>query len=228
VPRPDPYSGAIPGAVPKFQTYSLEVDEMPAAYRLPRSAPTSRRKIAIALLVLSIAGGVLLGVLFLRPKPPTAATMQIQSSPPGARVILDGKALSERTPLTMSGLSRGRSYHIVMELDRYERWDNDQEITQQQSGVRVVAALTPITGTLKVTTIPPGAVVTVNGLNQGQSPITTTMRPQPPPFAFDPQNPLPDLIIEVALDGYKTERRVVAWEGRRTLEVSLPLEPKSR
>ncbi len=218
----DAYSAAIPGNAGKFNTYSLEVDEMPKAYKLPRAGGKSR--LAIVLAVLGIAGGVALGYIFLRPHPSSTARMELTSQPLGARVTVNGKPQEALTPVNIAGLRRGSSYHIVMELDRYERWDTDQEIGKDQSTVRVVGVMQPITGTLKVSTIPPGASITVNGLAQGAAPLERKIEPAPAPAPFDPRNPLPDLIIEVALDGYKTERHIVQWEGKRTLEVSYPLE----
>ncbi len=95
-----------------------------------------------------------------RPAPPRlpvqvkveAGTAQVQSTPPGARVTLDGRRLGN-TPLTASALAPGR-HSLVVELDGYRDYEGSFQVAE-------------LLGSLQVSVQPAGAEVTVDGRTVG-------------------------------------------------------------
>jgi len=106
------------------------------------------------------------------PKAVEEGSVQITSSPSGARIILDGKSTGKQTPATIGNLKVGKSYTVGLVKDEFDRWS--KKIT--------IASAKPasISGELKATqkpteklpppTAPPG--------KPAEKPVETT--PPPP------------------------------------------------
>ena len=62
------------------------------------------------------------------PLPPEAAkgeetgSLQITSTPPGAKILLDGKATRKQTPATLQNLKVGKSYTVGLSKTDFEHW----------------------------------------------------------------------------------------------------------
>ena len=79
--------------------------------------------------------------------------------------------------------------------------------------MRLQAILVPVVAALEIASTPPGAEVIVNGRIAGSTPTTV-----------GDLSPLEDVVVELRLRGYRVERRIFNFSGKRRLEVSIPLE----
>jgi hypothetical protein len=105
----------------------------------------------------------------------TAGTLTILSSPAGPDVYLNGN-LSGKVPpsgVYTRSLPAG-SYSIELHLDGYEPFIKEVYVGSD-SMMKVSATLNPYTsGTLAITSVPPGAQIMVDNLFRGVSPLTLT------------------------------------------------------
>ncbi|MCE9667191.1 protein kinase [Myxococcus stipitatus] len=81
-----------------------------------------------------IAGGglalvviLLLSNWLIRPQLSESATSRVESEPAGARVVLDGRELPERTPVTLPALAEGR-YPLVLTREGYQELRTEVEV----------------------------------------------------------------------------------------------------
>ena len=81
-----------------------------------------------------IAGGglalvviLLLSNWLIRPQLSESATLRVESEPAGARVVLDGRELPERTPVTLPALAEGR-YPLVLTREGYQELRTEVEV----------------------------------------------------------------------------------------------------
>jgi hypothetical protein len=150
------------------------------------------------------------------PPPPQSkpASLKIASRPEGAAVLVDGKAQSERAPLTVRGLSAGE-HEIVARLKGYSEARRLPTLAEGKAE-SVVLQLAPLPASeqvaVSIATVPPGAALSVDGKRVGTSPVTTTL----PAGA--------QVEILASLDGYLPKRRVVVVGTTQEQEVSLDLD----
>jgi hypothetical protein len=89
----------------------------------------------------------------------------VESDPPGAHVILDGKDSGKLTPAQLD-LDSGRTAEVVLRKEGF--LDQRLTVTGPQAGERAVfrasLPLSPVVAALTVEVEPPGANVTVDGL----------------------------------------------------------------
>jgi hypothetical protein len=84
--------------------------------------------------------------------PPTTATLELHTQPPGAQVSVDGKLLARRTPLTVE-VTRGRPLAVAMTHHGYRSWSQTIALAPDEGRRRLRIALTPRAvrwGTLKL------------------------------------------------------------------------------
>jgi serine/threonine protein kinase len=100
--------------------------------------------------------------------------LTVESVPPGAEILLDGEALaSERgrplvTPAEVPLVPVG-SHRVRLDIPGYVSWDGDVEVTADAPAkIHKTLSMTP--GTLVVTTVPSGAIITLDGEELGASP----------------------------------------------------------
>ncbi|MBN1207706.1 MAG: serine/threonine protein kinase [Myxococcaceae bacterium] len=137
----------------------------------PRRRRMLRRLFTGLAATLTLAAAAALGWVALRPPPaplppPPLATVRLETVPPGARVMFEGKLLEGVTPLTLPAVAAG-SYQVAISLDGYEE-------------LRAAVAI-PATG-----------LVTLEGLNLiPKAPPTAQTSPKPQ----DPPPPAPALVM---------------------------------
>jgi len=181
------------------QLQALEVDEVPAQYRIGGGRSWLLRGL---LAIVLIAGGVAAAVLIIRggePAPPTAAIV-IESKPPGALVAIDGKPLDEKTPLSWK-TKPGARHEIDVTLAGYKPFHDTVLVPEGGGDVKVLAFLPPRTVKLRVTSTPAGADVYLNGALKGRTPIE--LSDLSPDSATD---------VEVRLKDYAPEHRSLTWD----------------
>ena len=193
------------------QLRALEVDEMPAQYRIG----SGRSWLVRALLALVlIGGGVAAAILIIRSgdtAPPTAAIV-IESKPTGATVSIDGKAVTERTPVSWK-TTPGARHEIDVTLAGYQAFHDTVLVPDGGGEVRVLAFLPPQTVKLRVTSTPSGGDVYLNGALKGRTPIE--LRDLAPESATD---------VEVRLKDYAPQQRRLSWDGVEDQNVDFDLK----
>ncbi|HEX6736885.1 MAG TPA: serine/threonine-protein kinase, partial [Vicinamibacteria bacterium] len=140
------------------------------------------------------------------PTPTLQGTLHVQSTPPGATLTVDGETLGV-TPFDVTEMALG-SHEVRAELKGFAPATQTVELTAENPHVRIelplqrtAAAVT----SLDITSVPAGALVRVDGVSAGQTPIKDhRLRPG-------------SHQLEVTADGYeKWTGTVQAREGRRT------------
>lgn len=126
-----------------------------------------RWAIASALVVLALGGGWLARELM--HEAPVEGTLEIVSRPPGARVVLDGRELPGRTPVTgIAHLPVGRALSLEVLLEEHEPWRG--EVTPVAGTLQKVAVLVPLRRDVVVDSSPPGGQVWIDGVLHGALP----------------------------------------------------------
>ena len=102
---------------------------------------------------------------------PDWADITINSTPEGAELLIDG-SLAGTTPLTLPLLSGAREIRL-----RLESYSPESRTITVEAGVEadLFFELTPLPGTLKLTSVPEGAAVNVGNNYQGTTPLTLTL-----------------------------------------------------
>jgi len=129
-----------------------------------------------------------------------SGSMQFTSDPVGAEISIDG-ASSGVTPLTLQNTPG--SYQIIISREGFaSHTQTVQVIAGGIVPVHAVLAEVP-SGTVTVTSTPPGAVVTIDGRERGPSPLSE--------FRLE----VGDHLVEVSLPGYDPVSQTVTITRRR-------------
>jgi TonB family protein len=151
--------------------------------------------------------------------PPTLrGTLHVESVPPGATVTMDGETLGI-TPLDVSELAMG-THEVRIELRGHQPETQTFELTPEQPTAELEWTLKPVVasqGTADITSTPPGALVRIDGVSAGQTPVRNhRLRAG-------------NHSLEVTADGYERwTGNLAVREGRRTpLQVALKPIPKA-
>lgn len=144
------------------------------------AAPVRRRRwprlqqVAAALGALALAGGlyVMRGDRA-RGEATTLAVVSIESTPPGARVVWDGRELGAPTPTTVEVREpRPEQRHdFSLRLPGYRVWEKKDVALDRGARVFFRAELEAPATKLVVATDPPGAEVAVDGRTIGRTPL---------------------------------------------------------
>ena len=145
---------------------------------------------------------------------PANGVLQLESTPSGANVTVDGE-FEGQTPLTLE-LSPGRSHRINLSRPGYRRYNTSVELAPGASdsrSVRLVAML----GEVQFRISPPNAVLRVDGRPRGKGSQTLSL----PAFEHS---------VEVALEGYNPERRRITPRPglSQLMEITLQTEQEAR
>ncbi len=145
---------------------------------------------------------------------PLRAAVLVHSDPDGAAVALDGAHVGE-TPLLMPRVALGQ-HRITVTKPGFQSKTVEIEVPNAVPQ-RVDVALVTDSATLRVSTVPDGAEVLLNGVPRGAAPVVIERIPDG------------DVKLEVRADGYRTslqELRLSAGDDE-SLEVRLDPMPAS-
>ncbi|HWM86185.1 MAG TPA: serine/threonine-protein kinase, partial [Kofleriaceae bacterium] len=98
------------------------------------------------------------------------AMLVIDSSPRGARVVLDGRPLPDPTP-TSAEIAPDIAHRVELEREGFHRWQDERVSATPGENVRIVPTLVAQRSSLTVTTRPPGAEVLLDGEKLGETPL---------------------------------------------------------
>jgi hypothetical protein len=160
--------------------------------RLPAGAsyPVERRggaaapatsKLVVAVLSLAILAilGLIAIVAWPRLFGPGKTSVTFTTDPAGATIAIDGRArgIAGAGTLTLDGLTIGKAYVVSASLDGYEPIQTVVEPTESTPPVPLV--LRPLAAVIAIESDPPGATITVDGVELGQTPHqVTTLAPR--------------------------------------------------
>ena len=139
---------------------------------------------------------------------PDWAEVTIRSDPGGAEVIVDGAA-SGATPLTLPLLSGAHDIELSLEL-----YSPQSRPITVQAGVEAdyFFELTPLPGTLSLTSAPSGAAVTVGDQYKGTTPLSLTL-----PSGTNQE-------ITLSRPGYRSFSQAISVGPGEELELQITLE----
>ncbi|HEX8818952.1 MAG TPA: serine/threonine-protein kinase [Archangium sp.] len=184
--------------------------------------PTRRKGMVAA--VATVAAVALAGVLafvLTRPPPPppepVVGELTVESAPPGATVLLDGKPTAVRTPGVLRELALDRELHVRFEKEGREPREVSVRLTKQ-GATKTISVDLPAEqarpGGLEIVTEPPGATVVLDGRTlEGATPLTVSE------LASGVEH-----FVRVTLEGYQEETTTVKVEPGATAPVKLALK----
>jgi formylglycine-generating enzyme required for sulfatase activity len=103
-----------------------------------------------------------------------AAAITFLSEPPGAVVHIGGRTVGA-TPLTAE-IGAG-NHRVEYSLERYRIHRDTLKVVAGHQRILPAVILVPADGTLEVTSVPPGAAVTVNDEYRGETPVEIHLSP---------------------------------------------------
>ncbi len=188
-----------------------------APVRRPRPRRRSPWRLSLAQLAVSVllaaalAASGLAGWRWLAP-----GALVITSTPPGARVIVDGTPAPGVTPVVLQGMNRHKRYRIRVQSAGHADWTG--AAVPDGRGVTVVNAdLESQEGDLEVESVPPGAEVFLDDAPRGRTP--TVLRGVdlrvPHKLELRRRGFEPDAAVLQHLHGGDTVKRVLHRAGRR-------------
>ena len=142
--------------------------------------------------------------------PEPTVTVLLDTEPQGAAATLDG-AFVGTTPVLLPELAPGR-HAFGLSLDGHRDATVERDLAAP-TPERVFARLVPSTATLRVTSVPDGAAVSVNGAPRGVAPLDVAGIPEG------------EASVEVSLPGHATFRRSVRLASGDALDLHAALEP---
>jgi hypothetical protein len=141
-------------------------------------------------------------------------SIAVTSTPPGAEIKLDGTDTGKITPYTLTDVSVG-SHTVEVSLAGYKTASKTVTVVAGSTvDVDFQLEVKVNTGSIAVTSTPPGAEIKLDGTAMS---LTT-----PNTFTGIGEGPH---IVEVSLAGYKTASKTVNVLAGTTVDVDFPLEP---
>ncbi len=210
-----PGSWNVAATVTASQTsYSRTGDSGRVLVAAARSRPRARRR-RILLFSGSVLGVMMLvlAIALVWPDGPPRGSIELVSVPPGATVRIDGTVLSKVTPIRIGDIDGRQPHQLSVMLRGFDTWENDVKFESGEREIRMQAILMPSVGTLDVTSTPPGAETIVNQRISGFTPIRVGDLP-----------PNEDVKLELRMRGYVGVTRILKWNGKRALTISVALE----
>jgi len=144
------------------------------------------------------------------PVQPGTGTLSVDSSPPGAQVLVEGRAVGN-TPLSLV-LRPGR-VDVELRLGGYQTFRTVAQIRPGETTV-INANLIPLVqnGLLQISSNPPGAQVLLNGRVVGNAPLNLTVQPG----RYE---------VELRLSGYQNFRATVNVSSGQTVPLNAIVQP---
>ncbi len=106
---------------------------------------------------------------------PAWAEVSIATQPPGATLLVDGKAMVGSTPFTAEIIEGERN--IILKLSGYKAWQETLTVHAGENIQLQTVTLEKADGLVTLHSVPQGAGVTVNGEYQGQTPLEVALAP---------------------------------------------------
>jgi hypothetical protein len=192
----------------------LSLDDALSGHHL---AP-SRRGLWLWLIGIVVVGAVLWAIVIMARSgsggAPTTATIEVISIPPGAKLLVDGRAVAGVTPYKWTDAVPGRKYSLVVEADKHEVWRGEAIANPEGRDVLVIASLKAIVGTLEVESDPAGAEVFLDGRSFGRTPLV-----------IGGVDPFAASAVEVRLRGHKPARETITWDEAHRAKLAFRLDP---
>jgi hypothetical protein len=171
--QPNPQPVSLTG-----QLRLMEVDELPAHYRIASAGRRWFTYVVSGLLAVSVAAAVtFLIIRSVRDSEPPTGTFHVNSVPQHATVEIDGKLVTDekgvvrKTPVTVENVPVGN--HIVrITLPHHKLYETEVEVGRKGGDSSVIGPLEMITGTVLINSVPAGAEIQINGSNRGRTPQT--------------------------------------------------------
>ncbi|MSP61171.1 MAG: PEGA domain-containing protein [Myxococcales bacterium] len=195
----------------------------PAAPTETGSYPTGTREFRIPArkiprwywLAFVLVFGAAITALVLQLVGPTASrgVIEVVSLPAGATVKLDAHEVSGPTPARIDDVELKVPHRITVTLAGYDDWEREVTFDWGRRDITLHAVLVPLTGAIHIASVPAGAEVIVNGRFRGQTPLEVS-----------DLLPTENASVELRLRGFRVERRMLPWRGKRHLELNVPLE----
>ena len=140
---------------------------------------------------------------------PVKGLLLLTTEPAGCTVMYDGLSLGE-TPRLITSLDAKGSYRLQLQKAGYQNRTVDVKFNGRTPVVKHENLILD-SGVLTVSTEPAGALVTVNGISRGETPLTVSDIPKG------------RAVVKIVKDGYKdVERELTLNAGdRQTLNVTL-------
>ncbi|WP_428269815.1 protein kinase domain-containing protein [Haliangium sp.] len=207
-------TGQPPASFTK-QLQSLELEEIPAAYKVGRKTP--RWLLAGGLIAVCVAAGVGLGIFMLSGQERKSALL-IESMPTGAKVTINGIELPDPTPVRHE-VQPGQRYEIVFSRDGYQTKNHSVIVPHEGGDFRVPVTLQRVRLSVEVHS-EPTAELFLNGSIQGMTPRTLSN--------LDPDN---EYTIELRAKNHRTiQQKLVLDEDKpiQVLEFELEKQPRRR
>ncbi len=180
-----------------------------------RSSPRSERRwfgVVLFLVAALVTGAVVFVAMNSgAPPAPEMGALEVISIPAGGKLTVDG-ADKGSTPQTLDAMKVGTSVKLHVELEHFEPWQRVETVNAAHT-VKVIAALKPILGTLRVLSQPPGAEVFLDNRSLGVTPLEKDV------------DPFTDGTIEVRKAGFKPSRQPLTWQGKRESLLNFTLLP---
>ncbi len=214
-------AGPVTGSAPlaDLGTPSIDIELDRAAPRPPPLGPERIRTIRVGggrAVLLGVATGLAVAVAGFAASPWLRdGVLVVSSTPPGAQVTVDGKAVPGTTPLVVEGI-RFSSGHRVEATTPGHRSASAEVGAEPGKLTRSVHLTLPSAlGTLTVESIPTGAEVSVDGKPVGRSPVTVS------DLRVDERHR-----VDLTLAGHEIDQVVVLPEkdGNRIVRKLLPLK----
>ncbi len=140
---------------------------------------------------------------------PVLGLLQVVSSPPGARVLLDG-AYRGTTPLFMTDVPLG-AYRMAFEASGSLPKELDVRV-EDRLPQRIAVDLVADAGRLVIRSTPPGATVHLNGVERGVTPVEI------------PDAPSGENLVEMTLAGFEPYRERITVRAQEQREVAATLQ----
>ncbi|MBW2731973.1 MAG: serine/threonine protein kinase [Deltaproteobacteria bacterium] len=162
----------------------------------------------VGLVGISAAIGISIYSPFSRETP----TIIVESVPEGAQVLINGAPAKKKTPVAIK-LQQLGNYKVHVALRNYEPFEQIARLSEEERRVKVLAVLTPKTGSIEVVSVPSGADIYINNELRGTT-----------PHNLNNLNLDEDISFELRKRGYKSVIRSMKWEERTFRKVKVHLE----
>jgi hypothetical protein len=158
---------------------------------------------------------IFLAALTVRYPEPDTGSLAVFTSPAGATIFVDGMEQEERSNTTIMSLSEG-SHQIEVEKEGFQKPAEMNVQIRKGETAQVSFVLTAQSGSVRISSEPPGATVLLDGaLQQCTTPCTL------------PAVPTGEHQVIVRKSGYGDETREVVVEEGESIDISADLVPLS-